>query len=353
MQLFFTCLVLLLANNLWAQSTTTIKGQAIGLREGQKVILYQQSYGQTLKELTQTRTDGQGFFELTSTLSPDLYQLKIGNRSIQLLLKGNEQLQIEATFDQHLLSSYTITGSTQSQQLKQWQDKPPMVISKELPSLIHTQPLLSYYLVQQLPLPQYVKDYQSVLKVLKKHYSSAPFIAPITISIQKAKRAAPSVAIGQAVPAVKLPDLYGEKTALKSLKGKVVLVDFWASWCRPCRLAHPHLNKLYQSYKKKGFTIYSISLDGIDDKTAKQLSKSALKAAKEKAYKQWKSAVNTDQLKWPHHVSELKKWDGNTDNVFNITSIPASFLIDKKGIVRYKNLQGAELEAAIQTLLKE
>ena len=94
-------------------------------------------------------------------------------------------------------------------------------------------------------------------------------------------------------------------------------------------------------------------IDGVNDKKAKELSTLALKSAKEKAYKQWKKAVQEDQLKWPYHVSELKKWDGETDNIFNIVSIPSNFLIDKKGVVRYKNLRGMELEQAIKTLLKE
>lgn len=123
----------------------------------------------------------------------------------------------------------------------------------------------------------------------------------------------------------------GESIKLSSLRGKIVLLDFWASWCRPCRMENPNVVAAYSKYKDKGFTVFSISLDD--------------------NAQNWVQAIQQDGLAWPNHGSELKKWNSEIAHEYNVNSIPASFLIDKDGKIVGRNLRGQLLEQKLSELL--
>ncbi|MFZ9612602.1 MAG: redoxin family protein [Crocinitomicaceae bacterium] len=142
-----------------------------------------------------------------------------------------------------------------------------------------------------------------------------------------------SSSINGTVPApdIALPDPNGETLKLSNLKGKVVLVDFWASWCGPCRAENPNVVKLYEKYKNKGFTVYSVSLD-------------------EDASK-WKEAIQKDKLSWKTHVSDLKGWKTPLVNTYGFEGIPFTVLLNKEGKIIGKNLRGEKLEEKLNEIL--
>lgn len=138
-----------------------------------------------------------------------------------------------------------------------------------------------------------------------------------------------NVAIGSIAPEIKLNDPSGKEIALSSLRGKVVLIDFWASWCGPCRQENPNNVKLYKEFKDKGFEIYGVSLD--------------------KTKENWTEAIMQDKLTWIH-VSDLKYWSSAAAATYKVEAIPATFLIDKDGKILAKNLRGEELNAFVNKL---
>lgn len=141
----------------------------------------------------------------------------------------------------------------------------------------------------------------------------------------------------------KAPELIGKSTAGETLKlsdtsGQLVLLDFWAAWCGPCRRENPNLVQAWQKYKDKeftngkGFTVFSVSLDRTEEA--------------------WKKGIADDKLEWPYHISDLKGWYSKHAAIYGIRRIPDNFLIDGKGIIVARNLRGPALEATLEKLAR-
>jgi peroxiredoxin len=144
--------------------------------------------------------------------------------------------------------------------------------------------------------------------------------------------------IGNKAPELIGPSVDGSTLKLSDTQGKLVLLDFWAAWCPPCRRENPNVVRAYNEYKDKnftngkGFTVFSVSLDRTADA--------------------WKKAIADDKLTWPYHISDLKYWNSKYAAIYGIRSIPSNFLIDENGIILARDLRGPSLEAALDKYVK-
>ncbi|MCK7558955.1 AhpC/TSA family protein [Chitinophaga sedimenti] len=181
--------------------------------------------------------------------------------------------------------------------------------------------------------------YQAQLASVRKRFPENAFVLAVAQRVDEDMKAkprqpaadGPAAMIGQTAPDFTLPDVNGKMVSLSAMRGKYVLVDFWASWCGPCRQENPNVVAAFNTYKAKNFTILGVSLD--EDKG------------------KWQQAIANDKLAWAH-VSDLRQWESAVVPLYNITGIPTNILLDPSGKIIAANLRGPQLEAKLAEVLK-
>ena len=216
--------------------------------------------------------------------------------SIGMILQGAYSVQMEE-FSKNLISK-NLTSIVSLSATKFLNQQRELALMQELEDS-----LFAAY-----PTNRYVIDYKNLMAGLKKLPPGSP------------------------APEIEANSPEGKQLSLSSLKGKIVLIDFWASWCAPCRSENPNLVALYQKYKGKDFEILGVSLD--DNQAA------------------WKTAIAADKITWLQ-VSELKKWESTVVKEYNIEAIPYSVLVDREGKIIAKGLRSEDLEVRLIELLRK
>ena len=178
--------------------------------------------------------------------------------------------------------------------------------------------------------PSYLKEVENLIQLAQQQERNN------NLQIQREKEAkerrkALGLEIGQIAPEIIMKSPDGNTYKLSDLKDQIVLLDFWASWCRPCRAENPNVVQLYEQYNKEGFTVFSVSLD--------------------QKLELWEAAIEKDRLIWPYHVSDLNGWYSSAAKQYGVESIPSTFLLDKGNKIAAYNLKGEALSQKVKELL--
>ncbi|MEL7118260.1 MAG: TlpA disulfide reductase family protein [Bacteroidota bacterium] len=301
-------------------------------------------------------TDGTFKFSYPEGLEPGIYNLRFGARKINIILDGSEGLiEINGSMSDLANFDYQVSGSKGS---SIYRETMKLIMDKQftinnLPDFVDTvyNPHVATFLTYKSlgASGEFLNVHRKALDRLQKQLPEDPsipsyekFIAAVDQEYQK-KLAQQRIRVGQPAPDISLPSPNGQTYSLSDLKGQVVLLDFWASWCGPCRRENPNVVKVYDKYKDKGFTVFSVSLDGVDTRRVQIPSAEREKELMANERNKWMNAITKDNLKWKYHVSDLKKWGSSPAAMYGVSGIPRAFLIDRNGIIASTNVRGAEM----------
>ena len=366
-QLTTVCLFssLLLAAQMPQSKDFVINGTVKNAAKGEKVYL-ELAGVQPIKVLDSAIINDQKQFNFKRT-EPDegtVYQLNVAKRQrVVLLVEGGETLTITA--DGVEKGNSTVTGSKNNdyyqrlmamnaemaEKSKKWQEEYATAEqkkdSKKIVSIQQDFEAASQNMVKTVKglLPEMgtsmaalfatnflnpEANFSTLDSLARRFEKERPNMKQGQVFVGNLKRIK-GVPVGEVAPEITLKNPNDTLVSLSSLRGRYVLIDFWASWCGPCRQENPNVVRVYNKFKDKGFTIYSVSLD--KDRTP------------------WLKAIEKDGLTWTH-VSDLKYWQSAAAQTYGVSGIPATFLLDKEGRVIAKNLRGEALEQKLTEVLK-
>lgn len=347
------------------EPNTVIKGEFNG--EANSLIILRQVELQQLTILDSVRTDDKGRFELNVHVDRESIGLlnveTVKSMGIPVILTPDEKLKINISKEGEFYSTEVkgnssnnlmkdlynlymghnkqsaefqkrvsaIDPSAASDSLKQAVNAEYLGMQKQLNddliNFVTSKPgsAASYfaatYIVQEPPMDLL----DGALTAMQKDIPESHFTKELESRLNSIK----PLDLGGMAPNIALKNPDGQVVELESLRGKYVLIDFWASWCGPCRRENPNVVRMYQKYHDKGFEIYSVSLDNNAGK--------------------WKAAIQQDGLGWIH-VSDLRGWQSSAAQLYQIHSIPSTVLLDDKGRIIAKDLRGASLEAKLKEI---
>lgn len=358
-----------------------IEGNGTGLKDGVNVYLQQQdSTGQMVQMDTVQVLKGKFTFEgkvaepnlsfiqidaneakipfileegkITVAVNKDtIYKSIVGgtysNEQMVAYSKNSEKIQEKvkkfqeanmAKIQTAQMSGDTVTMNALGKEYKVFQDEFKDISLKHVEE--HPKSYISLLFIKQFlndpsfDLARATKMYENldpVLKNTKEGKNIKKMLGEVKTSEKKNDSSDSQVKIGSVAPDFSAPNQEGKDTSLKSAMGKLTLIDFWASWCGPCRKENPNVVALFKDFHAKGLNIIGVSLDEKADK--------------------WKEAIAKDQLTWTH-ISNLKGWEDPIAKRYFVDGIPATFLIDEKGVVIARDLRGDELRAKVASILK-
>ncbi|MEO6131582.1 MAG: TlpA disulfide reductase family protein [Saprospiraceae bacterium] len=332
---------------------TTITG-TISDAPNIKVYFDKMSTNNNTTVLGQSDTDDKGNFtiKLEEPLKEAIYRMRIGSGQIALIVEEPAtNINVKGTLEGIRSYDVTVTGSESAEDFAQAMNllSTGKLTADGVKDYINNTkyPIAGMQLAMNAfgNRPEFYEMHKNAATRLTKKYPTNEYVTDYTnyaYALQQSATQAPGsgepIQVGMVAPNISLKNPVGKNYSLTDLKGKVVLLDFWASWCGPCRKNNPHVVEMYNKYKDKGFTVYSVSLDGIDARTKERFpSDEQYKAGMDQSKKNWIAAIQMDQLSWPYHVSELAKWDTQAVKEYGVTGIPKTFLIDRSGKIAAVN----------------
>jgi peroxiredoxin len=284
---------------------------------------------------------------LPEGIKAGIYSLKIGQKQLNFIFNGKEKaVKVEADLSTLLRTNYTVKGASDTElYVKTFNDLGAGTATIQgVKKTIETaeNPLLSMLLalqIQDFATVDHLEMHKGISSKLEKVYPGSRYaldyseiLATFQNQVAQEKSGSAKVAIGETAPDIALSNPDGKVMKLSDLKGKVVLLDFWASWCGPCRRANPSVVAAYNRLKNKGFEIYSVSLDSDKGK--------------------WADAIQQDGLNWSNHVSDLHGWKNQAAQLYRVQSIPQQYLIDRSGKIQAIAQAGMSLDAELEKMLK-
>lgn len=305
--------------------------------------------------LAQGKMDGESRFSLSfSPQEKGVYAFKIGNQQILFLLdKGDSAVSFNATDKSFRTYDFVIEGAPINKKylklMKGAFSKSYSAEDIKREVLLPKEPLVGALVaLQVLKDPGFLPIHKMVFNKLRKDktvdkalytdgYKSIITSMENFANQQNAKK---PIQVGMKAPELAYEDPTGKIRKLSDLKGKLVLLDFWASWCGPCRRANPKVVSIYKKYKDQGFTVFSVSLDGSKNDSSS--------AAKDRGRQKWMAAIKKDGLEWPNHVSDLKSWNSAASAKYGVSSIPATFLVGRDGKIVALEPGRGDLEGIIK-----
>ncbi|MDT3401578.1 TlpA disulfide reductase family protein [Mucilaginibacter terrae] len=292
--------------------------------QAQAANLFKLRIGQSLFDLIAQNGDD---IKFETDLKNEKHDYKVsGSQESDKIKEFNTFSNVYSAKNAQLVNEFQskVQGNNQDSLLKVYQpvfEKNMADYSKEVLKFVddNKKSLAAFYAAMSLDPNKYEQQLVDYADGLKGEFKEN---APVQMFIRQMEAVKP-VSVGHKAPDFTAKDVTGKDVKLADFKGKYVMLDFWASWCGPCRQENPNVVRLYNQYKAKGFNILGISLD--DNKAA------------------WQRAIMDDKLTW-QHVSDLQKWDGAVARSYQIQAIPSNFILDLQGNIIAKNITGKNLE---------